>query len=376
MERNENKQRVVVKIGSRLLSDENDGLNYEFLDRIVSELADLTERGHEIVLVSSGAIRLGARKLNLSWSHLDIVGKQAAAAVGQGMLIATYGKLFGSRDVTVAQVLLTPDIISLRKKYLNARNTVRHLLSIHTVPVVNENDTVASDEIKFGDNDTLAAITAILTDADLLVLLSDVDGMYDGNPQLTPSVKRISEIKELNEEIAGLAGGPATPGSFGGMTTKLLAAKASMESGIPMVIAHGLTENVVTRILAGESLGTRFTPKISSLSARKKWLAFGCQTEGVIKVNSGAKKAIVSDGKSLLPSGIVGVENSFDQGACVEIQGPDDTVFAKGLTNYTSLELEQIQGHRSVEIKKILHYKIADEAIHRDDLVLLPLPKI
>lgn len=366
------KKRVVIKIGSRILSCEGGGIDHEFLQQFVSELSLVQSQGHEIILVSSGAIRLGAHRLNIPWGNLDVVGKQAAAAVGQGLLISTYSELFEQYQIMVGQVLLTPDITSFRKKYLNARNTLRHLVSARIIPIVNENDTVAFDEIKFGDNDTLSAITAILTDADLLILLSDVDGLYKGDPQVDPTVERIKQIDDLTDEISALAKGPALAGSFGGMTTKVMAARTAMESGIGMVIAHGRQAGVVTRILAGESVGTHFMPKISSLNARKKWLAFGCQTEGIIRVNDGAMRAIAFEGKSLLPSGIVATESPFDQGACVELRGPDNVRFAKGLTNYTSLEIEKIKGRKSDEIRSILQYKIADEAIHRDDLVLLP----
>jgi glutamate 5-kinase len=302
---------------------------------------------------------------------MDITQKQTAAAVGQGILISRYIELFAKRDIVVGQVLLTPDITNFRKKYLNARNTLRSLLSNRAIPIINENDTVSYDEIKFGDNDTLSAIAAILIGADLLVLLSDVEGVYDGDPKSDQDAKKISVIPEITEEILTAAGGPTNDGGFGGMATKIQAAQSAIESGIRMVVANGRTERVLERIVNGENIGTTFIPKESSLSARKKWLAFGCQTDGRIVVNQGARNAIINRGTSLLPSGIVSTEGTFDQGACVEICTPDGLCFAKGLTNYSTQELAQIKGLQSAEIRTILNFMIADEAVHRDDMVLL-----
>jgi glutamate 5-kinase len=369
--RNDNLKKIVVKIGSRVLSAPDGSIDDIFLTEFVDGIAGLHDAGYSVTLVSSGAIRLGAPKLRLEWNNMDITQKQTAAAVGQGILISRYIELFAKKDIVVGQVLLTPDITNFRKKYLNASNTLRSLLRNRVIPIVNENDTVSSEEIKFGDNDTLSAITAILIGADLLVLLSDVEGVYDGDPRSDKNASKISVITEITEDILRAAGGPADDGGFGGMATKIAAAKSAIESGIHMVIANGREERVLERIVNGEEIGTTFIPKESSLSARKKWLAFGCQTEGRIIVNQGARNAIVSKGTSLLPSGIVGTAGTYDQGACVEICTPDDVCFAKGLTNYSAQELEKIQGRQSNEIRKILNFKIADEAVHRDDMVLL-----
>jgi glutamate 5-kinase len=368
---NNGPKKIVVKIGSLVLSSPDGGIDSVFLEEFVEGIANLHDAGYSVTLVTSGAIRLGAPKLNLEWNNMDITQKQTAAAVGQGILISRYIELFAKRDIVVGQVLLTPDITNFRKKYLNARNTLRSLLNNRAVPIVNENDTVSYDEIKFGDNDTLSAIAAILIEADLLVLLSDVEGVFDGDPKNDPDAKKISEITEITEEILNAAGGPASDGGFGGMTTKIQAAQSAIESGIRMVIAHGRTPRALERIVHGEALGTRFTPKESSLSARKKWLAFGCQTDGRIIVNQGARKAIINQGTSLLPSGIVGTEGKYDQGACIEICTEDEVCFAKGLANYSSQEIEQIKGRQSNDIRKILHFKIADEAVHRDNMALL-----
>jgi len=369
---NGKKLRIVVKIGSGVLSHPAGGVDGGFLIDFVDSLSRLHMRGHDIAVVSSGAIRIGAPKLKIDKSgDAYIAKKQAAAAVGQGILIARYTELFAGHDIVAAQVLLTPDITNYRKKYLNARNTLRTLLDYRAVPIINENDTVSYDEIKFGDNDTLSAISAILVEADLLILLSDVKGLYTGDPRTGSDVQVLEEVMQITPEITAAAGGPAEGGGFGGMATKIAAAQAAMDSGIKMVIAHGREEKVVERIVAGEKIGTAFTPSETGLSARKKWIAFGCRPDARIVVNDGARQAIIGGGKSLLAIGITGTEKSFDHGECVEICGPDGECFARGLTNYSSLEIESIKGKPSGEIEKILSFKISDEVIHRDDMVIV-----
>lgn len=365
----ESAKTIVVKIGSRVMSKPDGGIDDEFLERFVGDIAALHERGHRIALVSSGAIRTGAPVLGLDRKKIDISGMQAAAAVGQGILISKYIKLFQAHGIIAGQALFTPDIASFRKKYLNARNTLRALLNMGAVPVINENDTVAYEEIKFGDNDTLSAITAILVEADMLILLSDVDGLYTGVPG-SPGVEKIRRVEEITDEIRRTASGPATDGGFGGMITKINAAEAAMESGIAMVIAHGREENVLENILAGTADVTTFAPAAAALPGRKKWLAFGCRIEGGITVNEGAKTAIEKSGGSLLPVGVVSISGEFDHGDCVGIHGPDGKIFARGLTNYSSVELGKIKGLRSANIEGALGYVIADEVVHRDDLVL------
>ncbi len=366
-----NTKRIIVKIGSRVLSGGDGAVDAEFLADFVAGLARLHGRGHEIALVSSGAIRTGAPLLDLSRERMSINQQQAAAAVGQGLLIAQYTELFARHGIVTAQVLLTPDIMNMRKKYLNARNTLRILLAHRAVPIINENDTVAFEEIKFGDNDTLSATAAILVDADLLILLSDVEGLYHGDPRLDGNAAMYAEVKEITPGIVEVAGGPKRGGGFGGMATKIEAARAAMESGIPMVIALGREPCVVERITGGEKIGTLFVPHETSLNSKKKWLAFGCKPEGRIIINSGARDALVEKGKSLLASGIVAVEKNFEHGACVEICEEAGQAVAHGLTNYSSLEIEHIMGRHSGEIEKILSFKIADEVVHRDDLALL-----
>lgn len=363
-------KRIIVKIGSRVLSGGGDEIDADFLAEFVAGLAALHQRGIEIALVSSGAIRTGAPRLNLMQDRLSISQQQAAAAVGQGLLIAQYNELFSRHGIVTAQVLLTPDIMNMRRKYLNARNTLRTLLAYRTVPIINENDTVAYEEIKFGDNDTLGATAAIIVDADLLILLSDVEGLYSGAPG-SDGAELYAEVNEITPEIIGIAGGPERGGGFGGMATKIEAAKAAMESGIAMIIANGRTPDVLSRIVDGEKIGTRFTPHSTRLNSRKRWLAYSCKPEGRIIVNAGARDAIVDKGKSLLPSGIVAVERSFEHGACVEICTEDKKIIAHGLTNYSSLEVKHIMGRHSREIESILSFKISDDVVHRDDLALV-----
>jgi len=364
-------KRIVVKIGSRVLSGPGGGIDDFFLEEFTGGLARLHQKGYEIILVTSGAVRTGAPRLKLDGTKIGITQKQAAAAVGQGILIARYIDLFSRANITVAQVLLTADIVGQRKTYLSARNTLRALIDMRVIPIINENDTVAYDEIKFGDNDRLSAITSILVDADLLILLSDVMGLCSKDPRVCSDAELVKEVTEITDEIEKLASGSLDDGGIGGMSTKIIAAQMAMDCGIRMVITDGREPRAVERIVEGEKLGTLFYSKVESLHGRKKWLAFGCQVEGRIVVNDGAKLMIKTKGKSLLPSGIIRVDNDFDHGACVEVLGEDGACFGKGLSNYSSAEIRRIQGRQSSDIKEILGYKIADVVVHRDDLALL-----
>lgn len=362
-------KRVVVKVGSAVLTGMAGKLDDQFLEEFVGGLARLHREGHELVLVTSGAIRTGAPKLKLDVSKIGIGQKQAAAAVGQGILISRYIDLFAAHNIIVAQILLTPDIVNERKKYLNARNTLRTLIDMRAIPIINENDTVAYEEIKFGDNDRLSAISAILVEADLLINLSDIEGLCSDDPLLCEHVELVQEVSEITDAVVERARGPRSGGGAGGMATKIEAAQMAMDCGIRMVIAAGREPRVVERIIEGEKIGTSFIPKDAGLTGRKKWLV-GCLPEGRIVVNEGARLMIRNKGKSLLPSGIVKVEKDFEQGACVEICGEDGTCFAKGLVNYSSEEARGIQGRQSSEIKDALGYKISDVVVHRDDLAL------
>ncbi len=361
-------KRVVIKIGSRTLTGPDGRIDGSHMRDFVKETARLHERGLDIVVVSSGAIRTGAPMLNLDPAKISINQKQAAAAVGQGMLIARYSELFSAHGIVAAQALLTPDVINDRRKYLNARNTLRALLALRALPIVNENDTVAIEEIKFGDNDRLAAMTAILVDADLLINLSDVSGLCSDDPAVCEDARLLETVTEITEELFLKARGPRSGGS-GGMATKLEAAQMCMDSGIRMVIADGSTPSVMSRVIDGEKIGTTFVPQPTPLSARKKWL-IGCLPEGRIVVNDGAREMIQKKGKSLLPSGIVAVKRKFDRGACVQVCGESGMCFAKGLVSYSSEEIKKIMGRQSSDIIDILGQKISDDVIHRDDLTL------
>ncbi len=362
---------IVVKIGSSTLSASDGALDIAFMEEFVEGLSRLHADGRRVILVSSGAVRTGAPVLGLPASGLSVIEKQAAAAVGQGLLIARYIELFSQFGIPAAQVLLTAEVINDRKMYLNAHGTLRTLIDYRAVPVINENDTVSSEGIRFGDNDTLSAIAALLVDADLLILLSDIEGLYDSDPRKNPDAKLISEVTAITSDITGAAGGPGTLGAAGGMTTKIKAAQAAVESGIRMVIANGREPNIVERIVAGEKAGTTFLPGETRYTGKRKWLAYGCRSEGRIIINDGAGNAIVKNGKSLLPKGVVGTAGPFEYGACVDVVTEDGTIIAKGITAYSALEISHIMGRHSSEIESILSFKIADEIIHRDDMALL-----
>lgn len=361
--------RIVVKVGSSTLSHATGKLNLHRMEQLVRELADLRNQGKEVVLVSSGAQAAGIGRLGLSRKPKTIPEKQATAAVGQGILMHMYEKLFAEYGVIVAQVLLTREDMSDRRRFLNARNALNALLDYHAVPVINENDTIAIDEIKFGDNDTLSAMVAGLIDADLLIILSDIDGLFSANPQVDPEAVLIGEVNEITSEIEQLAGGAGSNLGTGGMATKLLAGRIAANSGYPMVIANGRKTGIIRRVAAGEPLGTLFLPRVNRLQAKKKWIAFGSSIQGKIIVDSGAGKALLERGKSLLPSGVVEVEGTFGIGNTVSVVCSGEEI-ARGIVNYPSDEIVKIRGKKTSEIEKILGHKDYDEIVHRDNLVL------
>ena len=364
-------RRIVVKVGSGLVTLPGQGPSSEVIARLVDDLATLVQDRREVALVSSGAIATGMARLGLSTRPRTIPEKQAAAAVGQSTLMWHYEQAFGKHGIQVGQVLLTGQDISDRGRYLNARNTLLALLHFKVVPVVNENDTVAVDEIKVGDNDNLAAHVAHLIDADLLVLLTDVDGLYSGDPRSDPSAYRIETVDAITEDIQRLVFDATSRVSVGGMSTKLQAAQKANASGIPMVIARGSEPAVLERLVKGEMLGTYFRPRDDRLAARKRWIAFAVPPQGRLMVDAGAKKALTERGKSLLPSGLTEVEGEFPAGAVVALTELDGQEFARGLVNYDAHELRKIRGAKTKEIEKTLGYKGFDEVIHRDNLVVL-----
>ena len=364
-------RRVVVKVGSGLITVPGQGPSGAAIARLAGDVAALVRDRREVALVSSGAIATGMARLGLSARPRSIPEKQAAAAVGQSTLMWHYEQAFKKHDIQVGQVLLTGQDISDRGRYLNARNTLLALLGFGVLPVVNENDTVAVDEIKVGDNDNLAAHVAHLIDADLLVLLTDVDGLYTGDPRRDPTAQRLATVNVITDDIQRLVFDASNHVSVGGMSTKLQAAQKANASGIPMIIAQGSAPAVLQRLIKGEMLGTYFQPRDDRLAARKRWIAFAVPPQGRLVVDAGAKKALTERGKSLLPSGLAEVEGEFPAGAVVSLTELDGPEFARGLVNYDAHELRKIRGAQTREIEKTLGYKGFDEVIHRDNLVVL-----
>ena len=364
-------RRVVVKVGSGQITSPGEGLDAKRITALAADIASLVAERREVVLVSSGAIVAGTARLGLSSRPRSIPETQAAAAVGQSALMWHYEQSFKRHGIKVGQVLLTAQDISDRGRYLNARNTLLALLDFGVLPVVNENDTVAVEEIKVGDNDNLAALVAHLVDADLLVLLTDVDGLYTGDPRRDPSASRIETVETVTEEIRKLCFDEVGRVSVGGMATKLEAAQKAGASGIPMVIANGREHGTLGRLLKGEPLGTYFLPRDDRLAARKRWIAFAVPPQGRLTVDAGARKALTEKGKSLLPSGLVDVAGEFHAGEVVALAEAEGDEFARGLVNYDAGELRKIRGAKTAEIEKALGYKGLAEVIHRDNLVVL-----
>ena len=365
-------KRVVVKVGSSVLASLDSGLDVRAVGRLVAQMAELHERGYELLLVSSGAVLAGMQRLGLREKPRDIPLRQAAAAIGQSRLMWLYEKLFGRQGCKVAQVLLTHDDLSNRRRYLNARNTLAVLLSHRVLPIVNENDTVVVEELKLGDNDNLSALVASLSEAELLVILSDIEGLCTADPHKDEKARLIPLVRNITPRIERLAGAASKDSlGSGGMITKLQAVSKAASFGIPTVIACARLENVLSRIVAGEEVGTLFLARSSRLASRKHWIAHALKPKGRLYLDAGAKEAILRQGRSLLASGIKGVEGGFERGEAVSCLGPQGEEFARGLVNYQAREIELIKGRRSKEIEAVLGYKYFDEIIHRDDLVLL-----
>ena len=363
-------RRVVVKVGTSSLTYSTGKLNLTQMEKLVCDLSDILNQGREVILVSSGAVGAGIGKLGLTHGPRTIPEKQAAAAVGQGILMHIYEKLFAEYSQTVAQVLLTRADLIDRHRYLNARNALTTLLGMGVIPIVNENDTVAIEGLKFGDNDTLAAMVAGLIDAEVLIILTDIDGMFTANPRLYPQAVLVPVVEEITPEIERAAGGTGSTMAQGGMITKLQAARIAAGSGAFMLVANSNQPQVLRRLLSGEPLGTLFLPGSRKLDARQRWLAYGSSIRGILTVDRGAEEALVSRGKSLLPSGIVRVEGTFEAGYVVGVHNLSGQEIARGITNYSSGAVEKIKGKKSSEILGILGYKDFDEVIHRNNLTL------
>ncbi|NMD43208.1 MAG: glutamate 5-kinase [Firmicutes bacterium] len=363
-------ERIVVKVGTRLLTHASGQLNLSFIDRLVRELADLKNQGKQIVLVSSGAIGAGMGRLGLKQRPVAIPELQAAAAVGQGVLIQLYEKFFLEYGQVVAQILLTRADFAGRGRYLNASNTVLTLLRWGVVPVINENDTVSVQEIKLGDNDRLSALVAGLCDADLLVILTTAGGLYEADPELSPGVRLIPEVSAITPEIKACAAGPGDRLATGGMITKLQAAEMATNSGVGMIIAGGKEPGTLQRILNGEAVGTYFHPQQNYLNRRKRWIAYGRVVKGSVIVDDGAKEALCRAGKSLLPVGVLGVSGSFKKGALIAVCDREGREIGRGLSGFSSDELLRIKKHSSSDIVRLIGRETGDEVIHRDNLVV------
>ena len=365
-------KRIVIKVGSSTITYPNGKVNYEKIEKLARIMADLQNSGHEMILVSSCAGAVGVGRLKFEGKPKDMPGKQACAAVGQGILMHIYERLFAEYGQTVAQVLLTRADTLDRHHYANSRNTFQKLLEWGVIPVVNENDVVAIDEFKIGDNDNLSALVAGIVDADVDILLSDVDGLYTANPQSHPDARLISEVPEITPELEAMAGGAGSKNGTGGMITKIQAAKVANSSGIALVIASGEDPEVLRQILRGDAVGTLFVPHISHLQARKQWLAFGAKVEGALIVDAGLEKALKQKGScSILPVGIKAVRGDFESGVTVSVADEKGHELARGLVNYDAQEIRKILGKKTGDVESVLGYIHTDEVIHRDNLVIM-----
>ena len=362
-------KRSVVKVGSGVLTGSN-GLNMAVIDQLTTDICALRKEGMEVILVSSGAIAAGLRKMGVSKRPQSLSQQQAVAAIGQSSLIMAYEEAFGSHGYKVAQILLTRDDLTHRRRYLNARNTLFTLLSWKIIPIINENDTVVVDEIKFGDNDNLSAMVTNLTESQILVNLTNIDGLYDKDPRTHSDATFLEVVEKVDRRLTRSAS--SIPGFLGtgGMATKVRAAQNMALRGVPTIIANGLKPNILNRIFSGKKEGTLFLPREVPLCSRKHWIAFTKSPKGKIVIDRGAEKAILNQGKSLLPSGIVTVEGRFSMGNSVLLTNEAGEDIAVGMVNYHSGDIKKISGAKSTEIESRLGFKHDDEVIHRDNLVL------
>ena len=364
-------RRLVVKVGSSLVTNDGSGLDHAAVARWAEEIAQLKRGGREVMLVSSGAIAEGIARLGWTVRPKAIHELQAAAAVGQMGLVQAYEAAFMQHGLHTAQVLLTHDDLSDRRRYLNARTTLRTLIGLGVIPIINENDTVTTDEIRVGDNDTLGALVANLIEADVLVLLTDQPGLYSADPRQNADATLVREARAGDPALEAMAGGAGSALARGGMLTKILAAKRAARSGASTVIADGREDKVLTRLAAGEAVGTLLIAPTQSLAARKQWLADHVQLAGKLILDAGAVTALITSGKSLLPIGVIAVEGTFGRGEVVGCVAPDGREVARGLVNYSALEASRILRRPSAEIEGILGYVDEAELIHRDNMVLL-----
>jgi glutamate 5-kinase len=364
-------RRLVIKVGSSLVTNEGRGLDHDAIGRWAQQIASLKTSGREVLLVSSGAIAEGMQRLGWAKRPAAMHELQAAAAVGQMGLVQAYEAAFSRFGIHTAQILLTHDDLADRRRYLNARSTLLTLIALGVIPIVNENDTVTTDEIRFGDNDTLGALVTNLIDADVLVLLTDQAGLYDGDPRLNSAATLVRHARAGDPALEAMAGGAGSSTGRGGMLTKVLAAKRAARSGASTVIASGSEDEVLTRLAAGHAIGTTLTAETMTLAARKQWLADHVRLAGRLTLDAGAVKALAHDGKSLLPIGVVAASGTFERGEVVGCFDSDGREIARGLVNYGAAETQRILRKPSNEIEQILGYVEEPELIHRDNLVLL-----
>ena len=363
---------VVVKIGTSSLTDRITGdLKLAVIGGLAEELTRLRRLGWKVVLVSSGAVGVGAKRLGMKTRPTTLEGKQAAAAVGQGLLMSLYDRFFSFLDQPVAQVLLTRADLVDRDRYLNIYRTLNELFTLGVIPVINENDTVAVEELKFGDNDTLSARVGTLVKANWLILFTDVAGLYSANPHVDPGAQLIAEVDQVSAELDQVAVGKGSNWGTGGMLTKLEAARIATVGGITMVITDGAIPQNLPKILAGEAIGTKFLPQKEPMNSRQLWIAYGLVPKGKLLLDKGAVKALQAQGKSLLPAGIKAMEGNFKAQSLVDLCDLNGAAFARGLVNYGSSDLSKLLGQKSDRIPEILGYEGAEEAVHRDNLVLL-----
>jgi len=362
-------KRIVVKVGTSVITDSNGRVDNAKLKMITDQISALSSKGIEVAIVSSGAIAAGVERLKLDDRPVDIPELQAAASVGQGILFERYSTLFQKDDITSGQILLTQYDTTHRQQYLNAKNALRELLKMKVIPIINENDTTAVDEIRFGDNDTLAALVSVVIEADMMIILSDVDGLYSEDPRTSTEAKFIKVVEKVTPEIEDMAKGFGSRFSSGGMVTKISAARIVNSAKISMVITDGNKQDAIESAI-DKKIGTFFQPAKKRTSSKKIWICYGRTPSGTINIDKGAVEALVSKGTSLLPAGILGVEGNFDVGDTVDIAGPKK-IIARGLTNYSSVELSKIKGKKSIEIYGVGPGENAEEVIHRDCLVVI-----
>ena len=363
-------KRIVVKVGTSSITYPTGKVNLGKVEFLARELSDLHSVGRELVLTSSGAVGAGVGRLNCPLPS-SLPEKQALAAIGQGILMHMYEKFFSEYSISVAQVLLTRDCFSDSERYLNSRNTLFSLLNFGVIPIINENDTVAVDELRFGDNDTLSAMVACNVDADLLIILSDIDGLYDSDPRKNASARLIPEVYEITSEMTKNSKTKGSSFSSGGMMTKLSAARMTMANGIPMVIASSDEPNVIRRVAEGENIGTLFFPHRDGYVSRRRWIGVGSATTGTVTVDEGAVNALLYRGKSLLPSGVIKIDGLFKVGDVISVTDASGVEIARGISNYTHEDAAKILGKRTSEIEKILGHKDYEELIHRNNMAIL-----